>query len=109
MNARFAPIVPACVDPRQPENALSPLLANMAAFDEALSKMALQGGSRLQDFDDRTQRAIKAADIEEAVGIEFERLEDALSERPLTPVEKVQHDLLERILVTACQSVEARS
>jgi hypothetical protein len=83
-------------------------IAEAAALFAALNKLGPQGGSRLQDFDDRTQRAIKAADIEEAVGIEFERLEDALSERPLTAVEKVQHDLLERIFVAACLSVEAR-
>lgn len=109
MNARYSAIVPPCADPRPPEDALSPLLANMAAFDEALSKMGLQGGMRLQDFDDRTHRAVKASDIEEAVGIEFERLEDILRDRPLTPQESVQHDLLERIFVRACQSVEARS
>jgi hypothetical protein len=85
-------------------------IAEAAAIHATLSKLGPQGGSRLQDFDDRTQRAITARDIEEAVGIEFERLEDKLSSGsgPLTDAEKIEFDLLERIFVTACQSVEGR-
>lgn len=84
-------------------------LAEAAALNEALSRLGPQGGMRLQDFDDRVQRAVTAKDIEEAFGIEFERLEDRLTHGPeLTPLEKAQHDQLERVLVLACQCVEAR-